>query len=50
MKIRVFEEMIVTSATPFVMEADGKKTKELKVVIRLAKNRVEMVVGKMRKF
>ena len=45
-----FEEMTVTSATPFIMEADGKQTKELKVVIRLAKNRIEMVVGKMRKF
>ena len=45
-----FEEMIVTSATPFVMEADGKKTKEIKVVIRLAKKRVEMIVGKERKF
>ncbi|PIT86431.1 MAG: hypothetical protein COU33_03225 [Candidatus Magasanikbacteria bacterium CG10_big_fil_rev_8_21_14_0_10_43_6] len=45
-----FEEMVVSSATPFIMEADGKKTKELKVMIRLAKNRVEMVVGKMRRF
>ena len=45
-----FEEMLVTSATPFVMEADGKKTKELKVLIRLAKNRVTMVVGKSRQF
>lgn len=45
-----FEEMIVTSDTPFVMEADGKRSKETKVTIRLAKSRIQMVVGKGRKF
>ncbi|OGH65422.1 MAG: hypothetical protein A3J66_02275 [Candidatus Magasanikbacteria bacterium RIFCSPHIGHO2_02_FULL_47_14] len=45
-----FEEMTVTSSSPFVMEADGKETKETKVTIRLAKKRIEMIVGKERQF
>ncbi len=45
-----FEEMVVTSKKPFVVEADGKITKEVKVTIRLAKSRIDMVVGKERKF
>jgi len=45
-----FHEMLVTSDEAFVVEADGKRSKEKKVKIRLAKNRVEMVVGRERKF
>lgn len=45
-----FEEMIVTSDTPFVVEADGKRSKEKKIMIKLAKNRIDMIVGKERKF
>lgn len=45
-----FEEMIVSSRKPFVVEADGKQSKETKIKIKLAKNRIEMVVGKDRKF
>ncbi len=45
-----FEEMVVWSKKPFVVEADGKTTKEVKITIRLAKSRIDMVVGKERKF
>lgn len=45
-----FEEMMVTSKTPFLVEADGKESKETKVTIKLAKRRIQMVVGKERKF
>lgn len=45
-----FEEMVVTSKTPFVVEADGQTTKEQKIVITLAKKRIEMVVGRERRF
>lgn len=45
-----FEEMIVASRTPFTVTADGKVSKETKVTIRLARNRIEMIVGKERKF
>lgn len=45
-----FEEMIVSSRSPFVVEADGKQSKEIKIKIRLAKKRIEMVVGRGRKF
>lgn len=45
-----FEEMIVWSRKPFVVEADGKESKEIKIKIKLAKKRIEMVVGKERKF
>jgi diacylglycerol kinase family enzyme len=45
-----FEEMIVASDTPFEMVADGKTTKEVKVTIRLAKKRIEMIVGRERQF
>lgn len=45
-----FEEMTVWSDTPFKMEADGRTSKEVKVTIRLAKSRVEMIVGKERQF
>ena len=45
-----FEEMVVRSRKPFVVEADGKQSKEIKITIRLAKNKIAMVVGKDRKF
>lgn len=45
-----FEEMMVSGNKPFVVEADGKSTKETKIVIKLAKKRIEMIVGKDRKF
>jgi diacylglycerol kinase family enzyme len=45
-----FEEMVVSSKKPFSVEADGKVTKEVKITIRLAKSRIDMVVGKERKF
>lgn len=45
-----FEEMIVSSKTPFAVDADGKISKETKIKIRLAKKRVEMIVGKERRF
>lgn len=45
-----FEEMEIVGNGPFVVEADGKKTKEVKVKIRLSRNKIDMVVGKNRKF
>ncbi len=45
-----FEEMIVSSRTPFVVEADGKISKETKITIKLAKSKIEMIVGRERKF
>ena len=45
-----FEEMTVSSTSPFPVEADGNVTKETKITIKLAKKRIEMVVGKQRKF
>ena len=45
-----FEEMTVSSKTPFSVEANGKKSKETKITIRLAKKRIQMIVGKRRKF
>lgn len=45
-----FEEMTITSPTPFVVEADGNRTKETKITIKLAKNRIAMIVGKERRF
>ena len=45
-----FEEMVVTSDKPFLVEADGKKSKETKITIRLAKKRIQMIVGKERQF
>lgn len=45
-----FEEMIVSSKTPFPVETDGKVSKEVKITIKLAKNRINMIVGKERKF
>jgi len=45
-----FEEMEVSSKTPFLVEADGKQSKEVKIKIKLAKKRIEMIVGKQRRF
>lgn len=45
-----FEEMVVSSETPFEVEADGRTSKETKITIKLVKNRIEMIVGKERKF
>ena len=45
-----FEEMIITSNDPFTVEADGKISKEKKLKIKLARSKVEMIVGRNRKF
>jgi diacylglycerol kinase family enzyme len=45
-----FEEMIIHSKTPFEVKADGNSTKETNITIKLAKSRIEMIVGKDRKF
>ena len=45
-----FEEMIVAAKSPFVVEADGMQSKETKIKIKLARSRIEMIVGKERKF
>ncbi|EKE06624.1 MAG: hypothetical protein ACD_18C00314G0027 [uncultured bacterium] len=45
-----FEEIIVSSRKPFVVETDGNISKEIKVKIKLAKSRIEMIVGRDRKF
>ena len=45
-----FEEMVVTGKKPFVVEADGRVSKETKITIRLAKGRIAMIVGRERKF
>ncbi len=45
-----FEEMVVSGKKPFVVEADGKQSKETKITIRLAKKRICMIVGKERRF
>lgn len=45
-----FEEMIVKSKKAFEVIADGKRSKEVNVKIKLAKNRINMIVGKDRQF
>lgn len=45
-----FEEMVVSSSAPFVVEADGKTSKETRITIKLSRSQVEMIVGKERKF
>lgn len=45
-----FEEMVVSSNAPFTVYADGKMSKETKIKIKLAKSRIEMIVGRQRKF
>lgn len=45
-----FEEMVISGRKPFSVITDGRESKEVKVKIKLAKKRIEMVVGKERKF
>jgi len=45
-----FEEMEIIGDGPFAVEADGKMTKEVKVKLRLAKDKINMIVGRDRKF
>lgn len=45
-----FEEMEIRAAEPFTVEADGKVTKEINLKIKLAHSKVEMIVGRDRKF
>jgi diacylglycerol kinase family enzyme len=45
-----FTEMFIEADEPFEVEADGKVTKELKVKIKMAKEKIDMIVGRNRKF
>lgn len=45
-----FEEMEIRGEEPFAVEADGKVTKEVRLKIHLANNKISMVVGRNRKF
>jgi len=45
-----FEEMTITGKEPFTVEADGKVSKEIKVKIKLAHSKIDMIVGRNRKF
>ncbi|HLC69563.1 MAG TPA: diacylglycerol kinase family protein [Patescibacteria group bacterium] len=45
-----FEEMQIIGKEPFTVVADGKTSKEIKVTIKLAHNKIDMVVGRNRKF
>lgn len=45
-----FEEMLITGKKAFPVEADGQTTKETKICIKLAKSKIEMIVGKERQF
>ncbi|MEK7625462.1 MAG: diacylglycerol kinase family protein [Patescibacteria group bacterium] len=45
-----FEEMEIKSEEPFIVEADGRKTKEIKIKIKLAHSKIDMIVGRNRKF
>ncbi|MDO8625959.1 MAG: diacylglycerol kinase family protein [Candidatus Magasanikbacteria bacterium] len=45
-----FSEMEIKSQEPFTVEADGKITKEIRIKIKLAPERVNMIVGRDRKF
>ncbi|MBU0546342.1 hypothetical protein KKA13_03755 [Patescibacteria group bacterium] len=45
-----FEEMEISGDEAFSVEADGKVTKEVKITIKLARNKINMVVGRNRKF
>ncbi len=45
-----FEEMEINAKDPFIVEADGKKSKEIKVKIKLAHGKINMIVGRDRKF
>lgn len=45
-----FEEMEITGQEPFEVEADGKLTKEIKLKIKLTHSKIDMIVGRNRKF
>ncbi len=45
-----FEHMTITAREPFTVEADGKLSKEVKLTIKLANYRAQMIVGRNRKF
>ncbi len=45
-----FEEMVIMAKEPFTVEADGKVSKEIKIKIKLAHGKVEMIVGRNRQF
>lgn len=45
-----FEEMEIMSNEAFTVEADGKVSKERKVKIKLAHGKIDMIVGRNRKF
>lgn len=45
-----FGEMEIRGSEPFAVEADGKTTKEIKLKIKLAHTKVEMIVGRDRQF
>ncbi len=45
-----FEEMQIMAKEPFTVVADGKTSKEIKVKIKLAHNKIDMIVGRDRKF
>ena len=45
-----FEEMEIIGREPFAVEADGKVSKEVKLKIKLARSKVDMIVGRTRKF
>ncbi len=45
-----FETMEIRGLEPFAVEADGRLTKEIRLKISLARHKVEMIVGRDRKF
>ncbi len=45
-----FEEMEIRGDEPFTVEADGKTTKEINLKIKLARSKIDMIVGRNRKF
>ena len=45
-----FEEMEILGDSAFLVETDGRQTKEISLKIKLAKNKIEMIVGKNRMF
>ncbi len=45
-----FEEMEIVGKEPFTVIADEKTTKETRIKIRMARNKVKMIVGRDRKF
>ncbi len=45
-----FEEMVIRGEKPFMVEADGKVSKEIKLTIRLAHHKIDLIVGRERQF